>query len=84
MDHDLWNLYDLKQFVKKHPGEPVLAQRYAGGDASRIFPEADCRTIAPQNLQILKTQLRRWINSTLHNRCEMLKVQTMCGVCMFP
>ncbi len=33
MDHNLWNLYDLKQFVKKHPGEPYLVQRYAGGEA---------------------------------------------------
>jgi Chitin synthase len=48
-----------------------------------FVPEATCWTIVPHTFQILKSQRRRWINSTLHNMCELLKVETMCGVCFF-
>lgn len=48
-----------------------------------FVPEATCWTIVPHTVQILKSQRRRWINSTLHNMCELLKVETMCGVCFF-
>lgn len=48
-----------------------------------FVPEATCWTIVPHTIQILTSQRRRWINSTLHNMCELLKVKTMCGVCLF-
>jgi len=32
-------------------------------------------------MRILLSQRRRWINSTVHNMFELLRVNTMCGVC---
>ena len=48
-----------------------------------FVPEAVCWTIVPHTLQILKSQRRRWINSTIHNMLELLKVRTMCGISFF-
>jgi len=51
-------------------------------DRSLTFiPEAACWTIVPHTFRILLSQRRRWINSTVHNMFELLKVNTMCGVC---
>lgn len=46
-----------------------------------FVPEAACWTIVPHTFWILLSQRRRWINSTFHNMLELLKVNTMCGVC---
>mmetsp|Transcript_5847 Transcript_5847/g.16870 ORF Transcript_5847/g.16870 Transcript_5847/m.16870 type:complete len:1154 (-) Transcript_5847:347-3808(-) len=48
-----------------------------------FVPEAICWTIVPHTFKILLSQRRRWINSTFHNMWELLKVKTMCGVCVF-
>jgi len=51
-------------------------------DRSLTFiPEAACWTIVPHTFKILLSQRRRWINSTIHNMFELLRVNTMCGVC---
>jgi len=51
-------------------------------DRSLTFiPEAACWTIVPHTFNILLSQRRRWINSTVHNMFELLRVNTMCGVC---
>lgn len=51
-------------------------------DRSLTFiPEAACWTIVPHTFKILLSQRRRWINSTVHNMFELLRVNTMCGVC---
>jgi len=51
-------------------------------DRSLTFiPEASCWTIVPHTFRILLSQRRRWINSTVHNMFELLKVDTMCGIC---
>jgi hypothetical protein len=58
----------------------LLLQRFPGMSLSFV-PEAICWTIVPHNMNILMSQRRRWINSTFHNMYELLKVQTMCGLC---
>jgi len=58
----------------------LLLQHFPGMSLSFV-PEAVCWTIVPHTLKILLSQRRRWINSTFHNMYELLKVQTMCGVC---
>merc|ERR1712127_816020 len=51
-------------------------------DRSLTFiPKAACWTIVPHTFKILLSQRRRWINSTVHNMFELLRVNTMCGVC---
>ena len=60
----------------------LLLQRFPGMNLSFV-PEAICWTIVPHTMSILLSQRRRWINSTFHNMYELLKVQTMCGLCMF-
>lgn len=45
-----------------------------------FVPEAVCWTIVPHTMRILLSQRRRWINSTMHNMFELLKVNLR-GVC---
>ena len=59
----------------------LLLQTFSGMNLSFV-PEATCWTIVPHTFAILVSQRRRWINSTLHNMLELLKVKTMCGVCL--
>ena len=46
-----------------------------------FVPEAVCWTIVPHTFNILLSQRRRWINSTFHNMWELLKVNSICGIC---
>lgn len=46
-----------------------------------FVPEATCHTIVPNTFSVLLSQRRRWINSTFHNMIELLRVNTMCGIC---
>ena len=46
-----------------------------------FVPEACCYTIVPHTFSVLLSQRRRWINSTFHNMLELIRVNTMCGVC---
>jgi chitin synthase len=60
----------------------LLLQNFAGMSL-QFVPEAVCWTIVPHTYSILLSQRRRWINSTLHNMFELLKVKTMCGIFCF-
>jgi len=60
----------------------LLLQRFAGMHLSFV-PEAICWTVVPHTMWNLLRQRRCWINSTFHNMYELMKVQTMCGLCMF-
>ncbi|ORZ30769.1 chitin synthase-domain-containing protein [Catenaria anguillulae PL171] len=45
--------------------------------------DAVCETIAPDNWNVLLSQRRRWINSTIHNLVELLNIPGLCGFCLF-
>jgi chitin synthase len=59
----------------------TLLLKYYPDRSLTFVPEAVCWTIVPHTFRILLSQRRRWINSTVHNMFELLKVNTMCGVC---
>lgn len=40
-------------------------------------------TTAPDSFSVLVSQRRRWINSTVHNLVELLRINSMCGFCFF-
>jgi chitin synthase len=48
-----------------------------------FVPEAICWTIVPHTFSMILSQRRRWINSTIHNLTELLRVRTLCGTCFF-
>ncbi|KAI9184377.1 hypothetical protein H9P43_003430 [Blastocladiella emersonii ATCC 22665] len=45
--------------------------------------DAKCDTLAPDQWDVLLSQRRRWINSTIHNLVELLKIRQLCGFCIF-
>jgi chitin synthase len=46
-------------------------------------PGAKCTTIVPERWEVLLSQRRRWINSTIHNLMELLNISQLCGFCCF-
>ncbi|KDN44452.1 hypothetical protein RSAG8_05499, partial [Rhizoctonia solani AG-8 WAC10335] len=46
-------------------------------------PQARCRTIVPDTFSMLLSQRRRWINSTMHNLMELVRVRNLCGTFCF-
>lgn len=65
--------------------------RYLTTLMSKHFPkmkltfiaDAHAQTAAPEEFQVLLSQRRRWINSTVHNLVELLRLNNMCGFCCF-
>nr|ODO04126.1 chitin synthase [Cryptococcus depauperatus CBS 7855] len=49
----------------------------------KFTPDAVAHTIAPNKWEVLLSQRRRWINSTIHNLVELLFLPEMCGFCLF-
>ncbi|KAF8505143.1 chitin synthase-domain-containing protein, partial [Gautieria morchelliformis] len=49
----------------------------------KFSPDAIAHTIAPDRWSILLSQRRRWINSTVHNLCELVFLPEICGFCCF-
>jgi Chitin synthase len=46
-------------------------------------PQAVCKTVIPSSMRVLLSQRRRWINSTLHNLMELVRVRNLCGTFCF-
>ena len=46
-------------------------------------PQAVCKTVIPSSMSVLLSQRRRWINSTLHNLMELVRVRNLCGTFCF-
>lgn len=49
----------------------------------KFVPDAQCQTAAPESFSVLISQRRRWINSTIHNLVELMRLKEMCGFCCF-
>ncbi|VVT58174.1 uncharacterized protein SAPINGB_P006074 [Magnusiomyces paraingens] len=48
-----------------------------------FIPDAHAYTQAPDEFSVLLSQRRRWINSTVHNLVELLRLRNMCGFLCF-
>ncbi|PKC16206.1 hypothetical protein RhiirA5_348012 [Rhizophagus irregularis] len=46
-------------------------------------PQAICKTVVPDDFNVLLSQRRRWINSTIHNLLELVLVRNLCGTFCF-
>jgi len=49
----------------------------------KFIPDAYANTAAPETWNVLLSQRRRWINSTIHNLVELMFLKEMCGFCFF-
>ncbi|KAF3908196.1 hypothetical protein AA313_de0202422 [Arthrobotrys entomopaga] len=49
----------------------------------KFIPDAYALTAAPETWDVLLSQRRRWINSTIHNLAELMWLKDMCGFCLF-
>ena len=50
---------------------------------TKFTPDAIAHTVAPESTRVLFSQRRRWINSTVHNLCELIFLPELCGFCLF-
>ncbi|KZS98103.1 glycosyltransferase family 2 protein [Sistotremastrum niveocremeum HHB9708] len=50
---------------------------------TKFTPDAVAHTVAPDRWSVLLSQRRRWINSTIHNLCELVFLPELCGFCCF-
>ncbi|KAG1857448.1 glycosyltransferase family 2 protein [Suillus subluteus] len=50
---------------------------------TKFIPDAVAHTMAPESWRVLFSQRRRWINSTIHNLCELVVLPELCGFCCF-
>ncbi|KAJ2160361.1 hypothetical protein GGF46_002309 [Coemansia sp. RSA 552] len=50
---------------------------------NKFTSDAQCCTNAPDTWQVLLSQRRRWINSTVHNLLELVFLPRLCGFCCF-
>ena len=48
-----------------------------------FITDAVCQTVVPNTWSVLKSQRRRWINSTIHNLFELVTLSQLRGVCCF-
>lgn len=49
----------------------------------KFVPGAMAKTAAPESWDVLLSQRRRWINSTIHNLAELVWLKDLCGFCCF-
>lgn len=61
----------------------TIMTKYFPSMKYKFIPDAYCQTAAPESWSVLLSQRRRWINSTVHNLMELLRLKEMCGFCCF-
>jgi len=50
---------------------------------TKFAADARAMTAAPETWNVLLSQRRRWINSTVHNLFELAALKDLCGFCCF-
>ncbi|KAG5951712.1 hypothetical protein E4U53_002444 [Claviceps sorghi] len=61
----------------------TLMTKHFPSMAYKFIQDAQCKTAAPESWSVLLSQRRRWINSTIHNLVELMRLKEMCGFCCF-
>ncbi|KNC96835.1 uncharacterized protein SPPG_07669 [Spizellomyces punctatus DAOM BR117] len=61
----------------------TLMLKYFPEYRTKFTADAKCLTIVPDQMSILLSQRRRWINSTIHNLFELLFLPQLCGCMIF-
>jgi len=61
----------------------TLVLKHFGNYKTIFVRDAKAMTTAPEDLGVLLSQRRRWINSTVHNLYELLSTPGLCGFCLF-
>ena len=61
----------------------TLLLKYFPTFRTKFTPDAIAHTMAPESSRVLFSQRRRWINSTVHNLCELIFLPELCGFCLF-
>ena len=61
----------------------TLMTKYFPSMSYKFIPDAFASTAAPETWSVLLSQRRRWINSTIHNLAELVKLNDLCGFCCF-
>ncbi|KAI8135452.1 hypothetical protein DUD61_000820 [Geotrichum candidum] len=59
----------------------TLMSKYFSKMKYTFIPDAHAYTEAPDEFAVLLSQRRRWINSTVHNLAELMRLNNMCGFC---
>jgi chitin synthase len=61
----------------------TLTMKHFPSMKTTFCSDAKCQTYAPDQWSVLLSQRRRWINSTVHNLFELLRLGELCGFCCF-
>ena len=61
----------------------TLLLKHFPGYKTKFDIQAKCYTVVPDQWDVLLSQRRRWINSTVHNLVELLSLEQLCGCCCF-
>lgn len=61
----------------------TLVLKHFGNYKTTFVRAGQAKTAAPDDMGVLLSQRRRWINSTVHNLVELLKTPGLCGFCLF-
>ena len=86
-DYSQSNVHTLHQKNLLSLGEDryltTLALKHFPKYRTKFTSDAVCKTYVPETWQVLLSQRRRWINSTIHNLLELLLLPNLCGFCLF-
>ncbi|KAF5368190.1 hypothetical protein D9757_011309 [Collybiopsis confluens] len=61
----------------------TLLMKHFPNFKTKFNPDAVAHTVAPDSTRVLFSQRRRWINSTVHNLCELVLLPELIGFCCF-